>query len=95
MTAEERKRFESCVVPKKRGGYNGYNNNYGGGAGRGGGRPNDGGMDKMTALRTLGIMPPNTFGQARGVCFNCQRPGHFAKQCPDPPKMKRPRDDNE
>ena len=93
MTAEERKRFEN-VVPKKRGGYNNYNNDYGRGAGRGGGRPNDGGMDKMAALRTLGIMP-NNFGQTRGVCFNCQRPGHFAKQCPDPPKMKRPREDTE
>ena len=34
MTAGERKRFES-MIPKKRGGYNNYNNDYGGGAGRG------------------------------------------------------------
>ena len=47
--------------------------------------------DRMAALRTLGILP-NNFSQSRGVYFNCQRPGHFAKQCPDPPKIKTARE---
>ena len=93
MTAEERKRFESVIPRRGRGGYNNYNTNYGGGAGRGTPTPTATGMDKNTALRTLGIEVPSAYGQNRAVCYNCQKVGHFAKHCPEPPKVKRARDD--
>ena len=59
MTAEERKRFENVTPRKGRGGYNNYNADYGGGAGRGAVRANDGSMDRIAALRTLRLMPQN------------------------------------
>ena len=93
MTAEERKRFESVTPRRGRGGYNNYNTNYGGGAGRGTPTPTATGMDKNTALRTLGVEVPSAYGQSRAVCYNCQKVGHFAKHCPEPPKVKRARDD--
>ena len=92
MTAEERKRFESVIPRRGRGGYNNYNN-YGGGAGRGTPAPTAAEMDKNTALRTLGVEVPSAYGQSRAVCYNCQKVGHFAKHCPEPPKVKRARDD--
>ena len=95
MTAEERKRFENVIPRRGRGGYNNYNANYGGGAGRGTTIANGTGMDKNTALRTLGIEVPSAYGQNRAVCYNCQKVGHFAKHCPEPPKVKRARDDPE
>ena len=95
MTAQERKRFENAVPKKGRGGYGGYYNDYGGGYGRGAPRTNETNMDRATAQKVLGIYPSNAYGQARGVCYNCQKPGHFAKQCPDPPKVKRAREEPE
>ena len=95
MTAEERKRFESVIPRRGRGGYNNYNASYGGGAGRGTAVATATGMDKNTALRTLGIEVPGAYGQSRAVCYNCQKVGHFAKHCPEPPKIKRAREDPE
>ena len=95
MTAEERKRFESVTPRRGRSGYNNYNTNYGGGAGRGTAVATATGMDKNTALRTLGIEVPGAYGQNRAVCYNCQKVGHFAKHCPEPPKIKRAREDPE
>ena len=95
MTAQERKRFENAVPKRGRGGYGGYYNDYGGGYGRGAPRANETNMDRATAQKVLGIYPPSGYGQARGVCYNCQKPGHFAKQCPEPPKVKRAREDPE
>ena len=89
MTAEERKRFESVIPRRGRGGYN----NYGGGASRSTPAPTAAEMDKNTALRTLGVEVPSAYGQSRAVCYNCQKVGHFAKHCPEPPKVKRARDD--
>ena len=105
MTAQEKKRFENAIPKRGRGGYGGYYNDYGGGYGRG--APNDYGggygrgaprsneMDRATAQKILGIYPSSGYGQARGVCYNCQKPGHFAKQCTEPPKTKRLKDDPE
>ena len=95
MTPEERKRFENATPRRGRGGYGGYYTDYGGGYGRGAPRANEGSMDRAMAQKILGIHPQSGYGQARGVCYNCQKPGHFAKQCPEPLKIKRPREDTE
>ena len=92
MTVEERKRFES-VAPKKRYNNPGYYTNYGAGGkpNEYRGKPTDNGVDKTAILKALGIIPTGNFNQNRGICYNCQRPGHYASNCSEPPMPKKPR----
>uniref|UniRef100_J3KVE0 CCHC-type domain-containing protein n=1 Tax=Oryza brachyantha TaxID=4533 RepID=J3KVE0_ORYBR len=42
-------------------------------------------------LQSLSALPPpsqTTPAQKPGVCFNCNKPGHFAKECPQPRRNK-------
>ena len=81
MSTEERKRLES-VMPRKRQYDNGGNNGT-----PGGGQQNkDASANRAALLKLLGLAPENQ--AARAICYNCQKPGHYAKNCPEPKKVK-------
>ena len=93
MSAEEKKRFDA-VADRKRTYGSQYGNQYGNAAAQ---QPrNDGLISKSDLLKLLGGAPegrPNP--AARAVCFNCQKVGHFAKNCSEPPRATKPRGDTD
>ena len=80
MSPEEKKRFDA-LVPKRQYDNRNYGRNNGGQQG-GGAAPN-----KDAILKLLGLAPDNP-STSRAICFNCQKPGHYAKNCHEPPRVK-------
>ena len=93
MSPEERKRLEA-IIPRKCQSDNGGNNSaYNGGYNGGNNGGNIGGQQgkvvtptKNDILKLFGFAPDNP--TARAICYNCQKPGHYAKNFTEPKKIK-------
>ena len=72
MNAEEKKRFDA-LAPRKRT-YGNQNYSY-----------NDSLKDELVKL----LQPAGKGNPAsRSTCYNCQKVGHWAKNCPEPKKAE-------
>ena len=87
MSPEERKRLEA-VMPRKRPYENGGNNGGNNGNNAGGQQGKVALPNRNDLLKLFGLAPDNQ--TARAICYNCQKPGHYAKNCPEPKKAKGP-----
>ena len=85
MSAEERKRLEA-VGPRKRPYEGGANNGANFGAANGAQQGKGVTPSRNDVLKLFGFAPDNP--AARAICYNCQKPGHYSKNCPEPKKEK-------
>ena len=91
MSAEEKKRFESITVRKRS-----YGSQYGNAAGSQYGNvaaqePKKDNLKNDLLKLLVGASKGKTNPAGRAVCYNCQKVGHFAKNCSEPPRAKQPR----
>ena len=97
MSAEEKKRFETANVRKRPYGSQ-YGSQYGNAAGSQYGNvaaqePKKDSLKNELFKLLAGTSDGRTNPAARAVCYNCQKVGHFAKNCSEPPRAKQPRGD--
>ena len=97
MSAEEKKRYESVTVRKRSYGSQ-YGSQYGNAAGSQYGNvaaqePKKDSFKNELLKLLAGASEGKTNPAARAVCYNCQKVGHFAKNCSEPPRAKQPRGD--
>ena len=85
LSPEEKKRFEA-VGPRKRPYEGGANNGANVGVNNGGQQGKAVTPSKNDILKLFGFAPENP--AARAICYNCQKPGHYSKNCTEPKKVK-------
>ena len=91
MSAEEKKRFESITIRKRSYG-NQYGSQYGNAAANGAAQQPKSDSLKNDLLKLLvGASEGKANPAGHAVCYNCQKVGHFAKNCSEPPRAKQPR----
>ena len=86
MSAEEKKRFDA-LTPRKRNYEGGYKNQNYSSYNAAMSPRNDSLISKDELMK---LLQPAGKGNpaARSTCWNCQRVGHWAKNCPEPKKVE-------
>jgi hypothetical protein len=94
MSAEEKKMYDAANI-RKRPYASQYGSQYGGQYGNAA-ASNTPQQTRDSVLqgelrRLLGLPAGKANPAERSICYNCQEPGHFAKHCTKPARVKQPR----
>ena len=90
MNAEEKKRFDALAPHKRPYGQNTYGNQNYSSYNAALSPRNDSliSKDELVKLLSGGPGGKRSDPAARSTCYNCQKVGHWAKNCPEPKKVE-------